>query len=139
MAFLIARRTLPLQRRVFKAALRIAFIHFFAKAFCGADDGINETTFDAKFGCHLRPSQGHCMPVNRSLKPFRRMARRTCSQWTPPQRTLDAVTGLPVLALGEESREAVIDRARRLAADPSYPSPYVIDEVAELIARHVRI
>lgn len=79
------------------------------------------------------------MPVNRTFKPLSRMARRPCSQWTPPQRGVDALTGIPLVPLEDGSREALIDRARALAADPGYPPPYVVDAVAELIARHVRI
>ena len=46
---------------------------------------------------------------------------------------------IPVMSIDDGSREALLERARFLAADPGYPPPYVIDAVADLIARHVHV
>ena len=46
---------------------------------------------------------------------------------------------MPLLTLPDRSRKAVVERARLLAADPGYPPPHVVEAVAALIARHVRI
>jgi hypothetical protein len=36
-----------------------------------------------------------------------------------------------------EVRPAAVNRARKLLADPDYPPPQVIRQVAELLARHI--
>jgi len=38
---------------------------------------------------------------------------------------------------GEPSRPAKVARARRLIADPDYPSPRVLRAVARLLAKHL--
>lgn len=76
------------------------------------------------------------MPINRSFKPLVRTPRLRC---LPPSGRLDRVAGLPLLTLPDRSRKALVERARLLAEDPNYPPPYVLESVAELIARHVRI
>jgi hypothetical protein len=111
---------------------------FFSKGFAGQDDGINETT-----RCKMRmpswPNQGSVMPVNRSSKPLIRMARRHCAEWKSVERGIDRSFGIPLVTIQGESREAMQNRARLLAADPAYPPPYVVNAVAELMARHVHI
>ena len=76
------------------------------------------------------------MPINRFLKPLVRTSRLRCLR---PSGRLDQVAGLPLLTLPDRSRKALVERARLLAEDPSYPPPYVLESVADLIARHVRV
>jgi hypothetical protein len=52
---------------------------------------------------------------------------------------LDSVLRIPVISIDNGSREALLKRARSLATDPGYPPPFVIEAVADLIARHVRV
>jgi hypothetical protein len=80
------------------------------------------------------------MPVNRSPKAlFRTPRRRGCSRWIPLNRDFDPALGIPLLSLNNDSREALVARARLLVQDPGYPPPFVVNAVADLIARHVRI
>ena len=76
------------------------------------------------------------MPINRFFKPLVRTQRRRCLRHSG---RLDQVAGLPLLMLPDRSRKAVVERARLLAEDPGYPPPYVLESVADLIARHVRV
>jgi len=50
------------------------------------------------------------------------------SEWDPP-RSLASVAR-------EMVRDAIIARARELAADPGYPTPAIIGEVVDLMERH---
>jgi len=52
----------------------------------------------------------------------------------PPKRGGQPPAGKPWLAV----RKGKVARARRLIADPKYPSPKVLDSVARLLARHLR-
>ena len=79
------------------------------------------------------------MPVNRSFKTGSRMARRRCSQWDPVERRLDQQLGIPLVTIANRSRGEMLERARLLVRDPGYPPAYVVNAVADLIARHVRI
>jgi hypothetical protein len=79
------------------------------------------------------------MPVNRSSKPLNRMARRHCFEWNLVARGFDPALGIPFVSIKAESREAMLKRARLLARDPGYPPAYVVNAVADLIARHVQI
>jgi len=47
--------------------------------------------------------------------------------------------GIPLISLRDDSREALVARARFLVQDSGYPPPSVVNAVADLIARHVRI
>jgi hypothetical protein len=67
------------------------------------------------------------------------MARRHCSEWKPLEGRFDQTLGLPLVAMKGESRGALLERARLLAADPAYPPPHVVNAVAELVARHVQV
>ena len=80
------------------------------------------------------------MPVNRSAKGlFRTSRRRGCSRWIPLNRDFGSALGIPLLSLNDDSREALVARARFLVQDSGYPPPFVVNAVADLIARHVRI
>jgi hypothetical protein len=68
-----------------------------------------------------------------------RMARRHCAEWKPVERGFDQSLGIPLVRINGESQAALLERARLLAADPAYPPAYIINAVAELMARHVRI
>jgi len=76
------------------------------------------------------------MPINRSFKPLVRTPRLRCLR---PSGRLNQVAGLPLLTLPDRSRKAVVERARLLVEDPGYPPPYVLESVADLIARHMRV
>ena len=76
------------------------------------------------------------MPINRSFKPLVRTPRLGCLRSSG---RLDQVAGLPLLTLPDRSRRALVERARLLAEDPDYPPPCVLESVADLIARHVRV
>ena len=76
------------------------------------------------------------MPINRSFKPSVRTSRLRCLR---PSGRLDQVAGLALLTLPDRSRKDLVERARLLAEDPSYPPPYILESVADLIARHVRV
>ncbi len=51
----------------------------------------------------------------------------------------DATMAEMLLAMRKvpDVRSAAVSRARKLLADPSYPSPEVLKEVAGLLARHL--
>jgi len=76
------------------------------------------------------------MPINRFFKPLVRTPRLRCLR---PSGRLDQVAGLALLTLPDRSRKALVERARLLVEDPGYPPPYVLEAVADLIARHVRV
>jgi len=110
----------------------------FVKGFTRQDDDIGETT--REIGYESSPHYGLVMPVNRSPKGlFRTPRRRGCSRWIPLNRDFDPALGISLLSLSDNSREALVARARRLVKDPGYPPPFVVNAVADLIARHVRI
>ncbi|HEU0009880.1 MAG TPA: hypothetical protein VFT34_08700 [Verrucomicrobiae bacterium] len=63
------------------------------------------------------------------------MKRKRLSAKPPPsKRGGQPTAGKPWLAV----RKAKVARARRLLADPNYPSPKVLDSVARLLAKHLR-
>ena len=111
----------------------------FVKGFARQDDDIDETTFE-RIGYESSPHYGRVMPINRSPKGlFRTPRRRGCSRWIPINRNCDPALGIPLLSLNDNSREALVARARLLVRDPGYPPPFVLNAVADLIARHVRL
>jgi hypothetical protein len=52
----------------------------------------------------------------------------------PPKRGGQQPAGKPWLSV----RKGKVARARKLLADPKYPSPKVLASVARLLARHLR-
>ena len=67
------------------------------------------------------------------------MARRRCAEWKSVERGIDPALGIPFVSIKGGSRAALVERARLLVKDPGYPPPYVVNAVADLIARHVQI
>lgn len=76
------------------------------------------------------------MPINRSVKPLPSQRRRCAPVIVDRSSHLPDV---PLLELKDPSRAALMERARLLVADADYPPAYVIDAVADLMARHVRV
>jgi len=110
----------------------------FSKGFTAEDDGISETTFDAKLGCQFGPHYGCIMPVNRT---FKRSSPRhnggRCSPTAIVQRHLDDDLGIRIVHIERGARLDVVARGRLLAARADYPPPHVVNAIADLIAHHV--